>query len=505
MTLNPPPLSRAARWPSVAALLAVGLPALFVSLRPIDDADIFWQVKMGRLILDHGFHLTEPFSYRHPDQPIAYIGWLGQVLFAAAHAALGWEGVQVLNVMAFIVAFVLVWLRVSHTCTSPRPAVGATLLCFLPCMTNCSERPQTLAYALFVALFCATEWALPPRRYWLILVPLLLAWQNIHPSLPVVAAVLGLRAAGAWLDARSEPSLACTFWRRPMATAAAATIAIFCTPAGAGILEISARNGQLSRWLGIGEWQPAYAVWPASSGFFAVMLVAVVLWRRGRTRLPWRDVLPLLCLTAAALACARLAVFWALFLAPSLARLVHEGGPALLREPRTIQTRPGMVRRLVPTVVTAGMLVAASPWMRPHLAVLPASCRALLDPQFPINAAEHLAEVLPAGRIYNYREWAGVLVSVGPPEWRVAIDGRVYRYDEADWVTYNRVALAAAGYATALLRQRPDALFLRPGHDDALIQAVRLDPIWRESHRDSTAFVFLRADMTLASRKPTAE
>ena len=67
-------------------LLAL-LPALVLAVlmaRAVWDVDIFWQLKLGELILAHGGPIAlEPFSAKHLSDPLPALGWLGQAIMAA--------------------------------------------------------------------------------------------------------------------------------------------------------------------------------------------------------------------------------------------------------------------------------------------------------------------------------------------------------------------------------------------------------------------------------------
>ncbi|MCP4250201.1 MAG: hypothetical protein GY778_24420 [bacterium] len=510
MIRSPKSISATATHWRVAGFFAVALPAVLIVWRPIDDVDLFWQVKLGQLILAHGFDLVEPFSYRHADQSVDLLGWLGQVLFAGAHRLAGWPGVQALHVAVYAAAFGAVWARTRRTGVGATAGLAAVLLALLACMTNCSERPQTFAFAAFALLLWAGNGGLPKATYWAFVIPLLVIWQNAHPSVPVAVAVMGLQAVGQWVDERRDRPQDQGRWRRPLATAVVAGVAIFCTPTGWAILEISSRNGQLSRWLHIGEWLPAHAVWPATSGFFLVLAIGCLSWFRSRRRIPWRDLLPVVMLTAAALIWSRMIVFWALLSAPLLARLLQDSGLSLFSDSSdTAVSKKARRWARIGMAATVVVLVCGSPWIRPHLSWLPAQRRSLFDPRFPLAGVQRLRETLGAGRIYNYREWGGLLAWSGAPHWRVAIDGRIYRYGQPDWESYRSIALGTEPYQDLFGHDRPGAAFLRPGHDRVLIERLQSDPAWRDHYRDANCHIFVSLGNAMVrtedSRDPGAE
>ena len=110
--------------------------------------------------------------------------------------------------------------------------------------------------------------------------------------------------------------------------------------------------------------------------------------------------------------------------------------------------------------------------------------------------AEGLAQlrsVVPQGRIYNYREWGGPLILAGHPDWQVAIDGRLYLYDESDWDRYNSAALGEVPVAELEEQYQPDAFFLKPSFHVNLIELLSETPRWREAYSDDNCSIFVKS------------
>src|ERR1700760_5200201 len=66
---------------SMQVLLALVPAALLLVLlrRPVWDPDIFWQLKLGELILGSGGPLaSEPFAALHIGEPLPAVAWAGQ-------------------------------------------------------------------------------------------------------------------------------------------------------------------------------------------------------------------------------------------------------------------------------------------------------------------------------------------------------------------------------------------------------------------------------------------
>jgi hypothetical protein len=82
--------------------------ATILQLRPIDDVDIFWQMRAGQIILDQSRLITtDPFSYTHMGDSVPTIGWLAQIVFAWFYCVGSWPAVKALHVLMFSGAFVI--------------------------------------------------------------------------------------------------------------------------------------------------------------------------------------------------------------------------------------------------------------------------------------------------------------------------------------------------------------------------------------------------------------
>lgn len=75
--------------------LALAAMLLLLLLRPIYDVDIFWQCKLGELILaSRGLILTEPFAATHRGEPLPSLAWLGQAVYVQVRLFGGWPALR---------------------------------------------------------------------------------------------------------------------------------------------------------------------------------------------------------------------------------------------------------------------------------------------------------------------------------------------------------------------------------------------------------------------------
>ncbi|HYV21730.1 MAG TPA: hypothetical protein VEN31_03675, partial [Candidatus Bathyarchaeia archaeon] len=130
---------------SAVFIVAVGLPST--------DSDTYWQLAMGRWMLDHHAFLRQDiFSSTVAGAHFGVGEWLGQIAFAGSFAAAGWAGVAVLRATLLAVSAFFV-VRLARRGGTPwwisLPLVVAALLVSKITWT---DRPQLFTLAIFPAL-----------------------------------------------------------------------------------------------------------------------------------------------------------------------------------------------------------------------------------------------------------------------------------------------------------------------------------------------------------------
>jgi hypothetical protein len=441
-----------------------------VLLRPIWDVDIFWQLRLGELILDTGGPIArEPFSASHWGEPLAGLAWLGQAVFAIVRRLAGWTGLQVFDALCWCAGF---WLLAAACRFRGASVVSLALgleLAFIAALPTASIRPQSFGALCFGALLALLKLGLRPWQTIALATPLLVLWQNLHPSVTIGAIALGAYAAGGWA----------AWWRnwtapRPWAATIlvpVALAAVFATPDGAEVLAVSARNAQASMAVGASEWLPLWA--PANLGdslpIVIVALVAIVAALRSPSRLDWSDAAVMLVLLAMTATAYRFVLFWGMATIPVIA-LQSEA-------PRTAgRTAWGLA------LVALAASAVLTPLLRPtHF-----------SDNLPLAAVARLRGTEVQGTIFTEPEFGGVLIDAGHPRWRVSLDGRYYRYSDEEWARYGEVLAGTFRLRDIERMYRPAAFVLRPSHTTALCNELdRPNSGWRRAYRDEGAAVWV--------------
>lgn len=449
----------------VSVLAVAAAVMLFVQLgRAIHDVDIFWQLKLGDLILADGLPHTEPFVAGKEHEPLAVVGWLAQVAYAGARQVGGWPLLWLLDALVWFGGFAVV----AAACAKSRnvwPAAVGLWVGWLAAVSTASVRPQSfsaLAFGLLVVLMRANLGVRPTA----VLGGLLfVAWQNLHPSVAVGGGVVFAAVVAEVVVRRAVP------WRLVVLLPLAGLTTI-ATPAGFDIFRISAVNADISRYLGVAEWMPL--TWHpdefgrplAWGGLFATLAGLAV---RGR-HLQASTFAVLLTLTIAMIFSHRFVLFWGIAVVPVWAELF-----AAPVESPPVQSRCRSLLAVVILLVAVGWPVATNP--------------APFANYYPFAGVDALRRAGVRGVVYTTYYWGGVVADAGHPDWRVTRDGRYYLFTRREWDDY--FAETDGDLRPILAKDRPAAFFLRPGSDEHLIDVLASDPGWRELFADANCAVFV--------------
>jgi len=478
--------------PTTYTLLMVIL-WLFMSwallLRPIDDVDMFTQIKLGELILDQGRLIThDPFTYTLSAVKIPTVGWLAQVIFAWLYRCFSLHGVQIVHALLYSSAFVIAGISASLNSATRSVDINlfslgaAVLLGFLVSFTNSSVRPQSFAVFCFAFLLyvAQSDWRL--RIKLLALVPTLLIWQNTHPSVMIGALAMGVLVFARWIRNFTKSDIA-----KPWDISLLLIIAVLAqlsTPLGWHIFDISTKNAQASReWLGITEWLPPWheSVRDAILIFWIALTLSLCLVIKLRNKLRLGDTVLFILFTLLTFYAARFAVFWALSMVPIWAIWIEEAKPVNLFSWRG--DLPISKWILVVTFVIGISIVSfLVHTMRPSI---------IDQKTIPAQGIAILKSVLARGRIYNYPVWGGPLIFAGYPQWHVTVDGRLYLYEKTFWIDYFKAAQGKIPLQELVKQHQPDAFFLHPRFHQQLIEILGHSQNWCKLYSDAQCIIFL--------------
>ncbi|MGN6309398.1 MAG: hypothetical protein ACTHNN_07550 [Xanthobacteraceae bacterium] len=442
----------------------------------LNDPDVFWQIRMGQWIVEHGaLPHTDVYSFTKAGTPWISTSWLSQVLFAKAYAAAGWNGVVVLAALAVAATFALL----AHALGRYLSPIHAGLVAwgaFGLAAQHMLARPHVLTLSIMVtwvaALIAASERRRPPS-FWLL--PLMVLWANLHGGFILgLALIAPILLDALWnVDAPRRSGLA----MRWLVFGLAALLAACVTPYGWGSLLAAKSIVDLGPLLPlISEWAPpSFARFSVFEG--AILLaIGAALWR-GVTLPPPRILLALGFLHMALGHIRNIEVFALLTPLAVAAPLARQFG-ASADDAAPAGRRDGLALfAAIPLAVVMIAGVASSLHYHPNHRTMPV-------------AAVDALKRYQAARVFNDYDFGGYLIWAGIAPF---VDGRTELYGRkfgAD--VFAAQLLQRPELLLSLLdRYRIDATLLVPESPPALLMD-HLDG-WRRAYVDDVAVVHLRA------------
>ncbi len=454
--------------------LGIGVYAvlLLCGNRLLNDSDTYWQISVGRWILDHGaLPRVDIYSFTKAGEPWTSSSWLAQVLFAGSYDLAGWTGPVVLASTSIAAAFALLgWIlgrRIPATY-----AIVVTLAALVLSMSHFLARPHVLVMPVMLAwaygLMSASERGEAPS-FWLL--PLITLWANLHGGF-----IFGLVLAGAFaLDAlwNADPARQKPLALRWVAFGVGALVACCATPYGWGSILASRKILDLGELLHlIYEWMPADFTSLGAFEMSILALIAAALY--SGVKLPPPRIALVLGLLHMALSHVRNLEIFALLL------------PLVVLAPVASQfaLQPARFKGITaPAALAVLLAVGASTW-----ALAARSAFAPPIVQSPAAAVDALQALHPK-RVLNDLPFGGYMISRNMP---VFIDGRAELYGETFEMAYYRALQLkdVNGLLEILKTWDIDAVLLTP----ATPAVGLLDHIggWQRVYSDRNAVLHVR-------------
>ncbi len=472
---------RARRNQELAALAALLLFVAGRCLVPMDETDLFFNLRLGDLVLaHHAVPRTNLLSFTWPDARDLNLAWLFQILLALVYRAGGIAGTVVMKTTFVLGTWALLFRVALRRGAHPAAAATALALAAWAAEPRFVERPHLVTFLGLAYLLLAVERAEAGRpRALRALIPLALVWANANSCFFLAPALLGLYAVGAALDHRTPDA------RRAAIMAALLVPFIFATPSGAGAFTYIANHWRMPALRPLQEYRTAS--WPLDGPFFFVGAgVAVAAALPGRR---WRQLLPALALAFLGARRIRFVAEFSILGGPILAIALTElGGRA--RAPAT-----AVAGRYL-TIAAAAALAGAA--LVPRVQAARHGERLLdlgLEPDLvPAAAIRFVDDNGLSDRMYNDLEVGSYLTWHWGDRHRVFQDPRINSYPREFHASLRRDDLSRAEW---------EALLARFGVTTALVtypdlnpRAALFDPArWALVYRDAEALVF-------AARRP---
>ena len=303
---------RRPKVPSVESLFVAtfALLGFRLGLNRISDNSMFVHVRTGiDMVAGRGIPRRDPYTFTAHGKPWVVQSWLASWTYGWADR-LG--GTGLLTLEQGVLLGVLAWLvaRLARTGSSLRTAVTAAAAVGVG-FGYWSQRPLLFGLIAFALLVTVVE----RRAHPLWLLPILWVWVNTHGSFPLGALWLGAVVVGAAIDERRLPT---EYLRYVVAFVAGLALSAL-NPIGPRLLWFPLTVGEKrSIFKTVVEWRSPNFQTPAGLVALAFLALAVVI--LFRTRMRWREILPVAGFVALGLLALRNVPLVAIALAPALGR-----------------------------------------------------------------------------------------------------------------------------------------------------------------------------------------
>ncbi len=473
--------------------IAILLASLFImGMRETVDADMWWHLRTGEYILQHGIPQQDVFSFTVPDHEWITHEWLSQVFMWGVYQVGGLPGL-----MLTFAVFVVVTFGLLFACCEGRPFLAAfvVLMAAITSAIVWGARPQMfnlLLTAVFVYLVEQfRDHKIQPR--WLWLLPLLTAiWANLHSGYLLGVVLLGTYTVGEgaqrWLGGENGRLLTWQEIRYLAAITAVSFLAAALNPNGPALwIYPFFTLGSQAMQVYIQEWHsPDFHqihFWP----FVSLLWLGVLSWVISAKRPTATDLLLFLGTGSAGLLSARHIPLFAIVATPILARSLlacFEKTPLYpLFSGQTNAAPPPVPMRLLNGVVLLLVLLAAGVWGVNKIS----QNGAVIAQHYPVTAVDYLEQNGLAQKPgYNSYNWGGYLIWRGVP---VFVDGRADVYGDAFLFYYLQ---AYEGHETW---KRPleefQVQYVLMERASQLSTLLANSPDWREVYADEIARIFV--------------
>jgi hypothetical protein len=464
-------------------VIALFIGFFAMAARNVLDPDVWWHLKTGEWMVQHGaIPHADPFSFTRAGQPWIAHEWLSELAIYGIFRLTGYAGLIVAFAAIISAAFIPLYLRCR---ANPVASAAVTLWGALATAVVWGVRPQMLSLLLLsVWLLILERSEQNPKLLWWTL-PLTLLWVNLHAAFILGPVFIGLFIAGELI----ETIVSSRHWFQSVRLRwlTFALIADLClvpfNPNGASIFWYpveTLRSGPMQKH--ISEWASPDFHGIYYRAFFFLLLTVFASFAFSQRRVRGRDLLLLGVSTVAALSSVRMIPLFVLMAVPPVARAVADWlatGEA--------SASPSFSQS---AVVNAGLLLALLAFATAHTVQVihrQAQAEAAI---FPTGAAEYLDQHPPAGPLFNHVDWGGYLIFKLYPTTRVFIDGRADVYGEGLTQFVDSYYLQNC-WLEPLSRWKVTTVIVPP--HSPLASALREQPDWSRSYRDSVAEIFTKS------------
>ena len=459
----------------VAALVLFGFR---LGVRPIADNSMFTHMRTGiDMVAGEGIPRVDPYSYTAAGRRWIVQSWLPEWTYGWAHRLADGFELVVLEQALLCALLAVLTVRLARAGSPLRTALAGAVAVGVGAPF---WSPRPLLFGLICMALVVT--VVDRRRSPWLLVPLVWFWVQSHGSFPLGLAWLGARALGEWLDWRARPNDTLRYVGWFVAGLGASVI----SPLGARLLLFPATVGdKRAAFTSIVEWKsPDFQ---STAGRFSLVFLAHALVFLVRSRVSWRDLVPVVGFLVASLVAVRNLPMAAIVTAPVLGRALrrpegYTGRPASTAGPPSPATLR-LNRALLATMLAAFVLFGASVFTTSPLELR----------SYPVRAVAYLEDqqLLADPHRLAHQDFVGNYLTLRfGREVRVFVDDRVDMYPSEVSEDYRALLGGTPESLSVLDRHRIDVVLW--DRQLALATLLQVSGGWTQVFREDDWVVYRR-------------
>ena len=109
----------------------------------------------------------------------------------------------------------------------------------------------------------------------------------------------------------------------------------------------------------------------------------------------------------------------------------------------------------------------------------------------PLAAVQVLRDQHIRGTVYNDLLFGGVIIDTGYPDWRVAYDGRYYRYSSEEWGYDGEIKSGIVPLADVVRRWNSAAFVLDTGRNAPITEELAHSEMWQRIYARDGIVVYV--------------
>lgn len=519
-------------------LVAVFWGFVFLCLNrwPLQSSELWGDASYGKWILaNQAVPAEDPFMPLAAGMRLFDSAWLSQVALAWTYSVGGAEALSFLFAAIVLLAHLILARAFYLQTGSLLAAHVGVLVVGLISRSRLPEAQSDIFGMLCLAVLLwllvrdrvaeanasASDTGVRRARWTLWLgIPLLLAiWANLHGSFVWGLLVLACWAAGVvaekgWCQRGLRGVAADAAVRRWVWLSELALVASCLNPYGIQLVLYSAWFADHRQLQDLEAWQPLVLLKPGGLELLASLLLAILVFRVSRRKVPVADALLLAAFSFVFAGGVRMAWWYAAVfgtvVTPHLAEIGIRWASPFVRPRRATAEasgRPGF--RLAGrssstyTAMALGMLwicVALSPAWSSLVRGQPRPPERLYGDRTPWKLTHYLREQPPEGQVFHPHWWGDWLIWDGPPRLRPFLTSNLHLAPRKVWTEYRIIRETRTGWGNVMQRYGVRTAILDRNSQRTLHRYLRESDDWQVLYEDECGLVFGRK-----AGKPMAE